>query len=92
MHWIEIVSLRAAGRNKEKAIRLIEGQIERADRNEMKAEIRLYQHATLETDLSIHLNWNSDREDRNGSNLGLSLVEAFREFGMVSHSVWVEGV
>lgn len=89
MHWIEIVGLRTVGRDKEGAIKRLKQQIRHADRNEKQVKIRIYHHATLETDLSIHLIWDSDKINRGGSKLGLMLAEVLKEFGMVDHTVWV---
>jgi hypothetical protein len=52
--------------------------------------MKTYDHAALETDLSIHLHWESGRFEQNGSALGLRLVQALKEFGWVDHSVWIE--
>jgi len=52
--------------------------------------VKIYRHAALETDLSVHLHWESERPERNGSALGLRLAQAFKEFGLVHHSIWVE--
>ena len=90
MHWIEIVGLRTVGRDKEGAIKRLKQQIRQADRNERQVKIRIYHHATLETDLSIHLIWDSDKTSQSGSKLGLMLAEVFKEFGMVDHAVWIE--
>ena len=89
MNWIEIVGLRAVGRDKEGAIKSLKQQIRIANYNERTVKIGIYRHATLETDLSIHLIWDSDKTSRAGSKLGLMLAEVLREFGMVDHAVWV---
>jgi hypothetical protein len=52
--------------------------------------MKTYRHAALETDLSVHLHWKSERPEENGSALGLRLAQALKEFGLVDHSVWME--
>ena len=89
MYWIEIVGLRTVGRDKEVAIKRLKQQIRQAECTERQVKIGIYHHATLETDLSIHLVWNSDKINRGGSKLGLMLAEVLKEFGMVDHTVWV---
>jgi hypothetical protein len=51
-----------------------------------------FRRASLEIDRSIHLHWESERPDQNGSSLalGLRLAKALEEFGLVDHSIWVE--
>jgi hypothetical protein len=75
--------------DKEGAIKRLKQQIRKADRNERQVKIGIYHHATLETDLSIHLIWDSDKTSRAGSKLGLMLAEVLKEFGMVDYAVWV---
>ena len=51
-------------------------------------EVRIYHHATVTTDLAIHL-----RPGGSGactSDLGLLLAAALREHGMLEHTVWIE--
>jgi hypothetical protein len=43
----------------------------------------------LDTDLSVHLYWNSDRPEQDGSALGIRLAQALKDFGLVDHSVWI---
>ena len=89
MHWIETVGLRTAGRDKEGAIKSLKQQLRNADHSERRVKIQIYHHATLETDLTIHLLWDSNKTSQRGSKLGLMLAEGLREFGMVDHAVWV---
>jgi hypothetical protein len=65
-----------------------EGAIKRL-KQQRRVKIRTYHHATLETDLSIHLIWDSDKTSQVGSKLGLMLAEVLKEFGMVDYAVWV---
>jgi hypothetical protein len=53
-------------------------------------EIKTFRHAVLETDWSVHLLWESERPEQNGSSLGLRLAQALKEFGLIDHSIWVE--
>ena len=89
MHWLEIIGFRTVGGEKDGAIKRLKQQIKKADRNERQVKIRIYHHATLETDWSIHLFWDSDKTSRGGSKLSLMLAEGLKEFGMVDHAVWI---
>ncbi|RPJ41950.1 MAG: hypothetical protein EHM27_04535 [Deltaproteobacteria bacterium] len=53
-------------------------------------KIKIYRHATLESDLSVHLHWEADGPEQNGSALGLRLAQALKEFGLIDHSLWIE--
>jgi len=44
----------------------------------------------IDTDFSIHLCHDSKKVEDGGSRLGMRLVAALKEFGLVNHSVWLE--
>ncbi len=88
MKWLEIIKLRSAGKH----FGLLEElsiSIEKLSQGEL-VEMKTYHHAALETDLSVHLHWESGRPEQNGSALGLRLAQALKEFGLIDHSIWIE--
>ena len=88
MKWLEVIKLRSAGGSLgllEELLLPISGSNQRG-----LVEMKTYRHAALETDLSVHLHWNSEMPEPTGSALGLRLAQALKEFGLVDHSVWVE--
>lgn len=88
MVWLEVIKLRSAGRNSVPLAELSRPMRKMAPRG--LAEIKAYRHAALETDFSLHLYWEGEPLEQNGSTLGLRLAQAFKEFGLVDHSVWIE--
>jgi hypothetical protein len=88
MRWLEVIKLRSVGKHSELVKELLLS-IDKFSQSGL-VEMKTYHHAALETDLSMHLHWESDRPDQNGSLLGLRLVQALKEFGLVDHSVWIE--
>jgi hypothetical protein len=88
MKWLEVIKIRSAGGSLgvlDELLLPIPGSNQRG-----LVEMKTLRHATLETDVSIHLHWNSERPESNGSALGLRLTQVLKEFGLVDHSVWVE--
>jgi hypothetical protein len=88
MKWLEVIKLRSVGESSgvlEEFLRSISQQGPRG-----LAEMKTFRNAVLETDLSIHLHWNSEEPESNGSALGLRLAQALKELGLIDHSVWVE--
>jgi hypothetical protein len=86
MNRLEIIHLRLAGA----APRGLAEDIRRAIAADGKGSTaRLYRHATLDGDLSIHLHFGSDEGSRH-SDLVTHLARALREYGMVEHTVWLE--
>jgi hypothetical protein len=53
-------------------------------------DIKLYHNALVGNDLSVNLQWETGNAEPQGSATGLCLVHLFRNFGLVSHSVWIE--
>jgi len=88
MRWLEVIKLRSVGKDSELLKELLLS-IDNSNQSGL-VEMKTYRHAALETDLSVHLHWESDRPDQNGSLLGLHLVQALKEFGLIDHSVWIE--
>ena len=89
MKWLEVIKLRSAGNDSELLEELLLS-IERFSQDGL-VEMKTYYHAALETDLSVHLHWESGRVEQDGSAFGLRLVQALKEFGLVDHSIWIEG-
>ncbi|MGD0918389.1 MAG: hypothetical protein ABSB22_18215 [Thermodesulfobacteriota bacterium] len=88
MKWLEVIKLRSAG----KGSGLLEEFLLSINKLSQSGlvEMKTYHHAALETDLSVHLLWESEQPEQNGSSLGLRLAQALKEFGLVDHSIWVE--
>jgi hypothetical protein len=88
MEWLEVIKLRSAGKGSGSLEESL-GSIYRLSQNGL-VEIKTYRHAVLGSDWSIHLRWESERPEQNGSSLGLNLAQALKEFGLVDHSIWIE--
>ena len=53
-------------------------------------DIKYYHNALIDSDLSLHLKWETEYLLKNGSETGLKLVSGLEEFGRVRHSIWQE--
>jgi hypothetical protein len=87
MRWLEVIKVRSAGKDVpslETFLQSLNGV-----RQEGLIEITCYRHATLETDLSVHLLWEVPQIETQGSPLALRLVQAIDAFGLVDHSLWL---
>jgi hypothetical protein len=51
--------------------------------------VKLYDSAQ-DDELSIHLIWEQGKPKDWGSEIGISLTNKLNEFGLVSHSIWIE--
>jgi hypothetical protein len=94
MRWIEIITLRSpANINTQFVDELLKEVSESdspTDTPKHLVEIRTYHHSVVETDLSIHIYWESEPGSQNKSTLGLRFSYALRNLGLLNHSVWVE--
>ena len=90
MKWIEIINLRSAGAPRESIEQKVPRSVAEVDRGKNLVSIQVYRHATLDTDLGVHLLFDSPRLEARPSALGQRLVSLLKEFGLVNHSLWVE--
>ena len=87
MKRLEIIHLRLAGNAPANLLTDIRRSVFASAETDT---VRLYFHATIPTDLSVHIRTETKTRDKNTSDLGLCLAAALREFGMVQHTVWIE--
>lgn len=94
MKWIEIISLRCPGNIDTRFIdELLKGVGESDSPTNMEkqlVDIKVYRHSMVETDLSIHIYWESEAGNHYKSSLGLRIFAALRSMGLLNHSVWIE--
>ena len=84
MHVVEVIRLRLATANRDEII----AQISKLAIQLGLDEINIYRHATVDTDLSIHLDHRDVEIDAPFD--GRSLSSLLKEFGLVNYSRWVE--
>ncbi len=87
MKQLEIIQLRLTGNTQTKLINDIRRSVLAGTESD---NVRLYCHATIPTDLSIHIQTEIPESIRQTSDLGVRLAAAMREHGMVQHTVWIE--
>ena len=90
MKWIEIITLRST--RDDLLVLDFESLVDvKENYPDGKLEkMEVYRRCTLDTDLSVHLRWNSDRANPEGSSVALHLMELLKENGLLNHSIWVE--
>jgi hypothetical protein len=90
MKWIEIITLRSNGNVQKSLIpELLKPVAEDKERGGL-VSMKIYRNPWIDTDMSIHLHWESTRVEQHGSAMGLHLTQILKEFGLVNHSAWVE--
>ena len=88
MKWLEIVKLRSVRENAGE----LDAFFRSIDQVNEKGlvQIKIYRHAAIETDWSLHLLWAAEKQGKNGSALGFHLARVLKDFGLVDHSLWIE--
>ena len=90
MRWIEIIALRSAkGDMGALDTGLLFSIIHNYQTKRLK-EVKVYRHATMETDLSVHIHWDSNGVDPMRSKVAQHLIQVLEEYGLINHSVWIE--
>ena len=90
MNWIEIITLRSNGSVQESLIQeFLKPVANEKERNGL-ISMKVYRNAWVNTDMSVHLHWESTRVEQQGSTMGFCLAQTLREFGLVNHSAWIE--
>ena len=89
MKCLEIIELRSV-KNDKTLLELDIHSIFEDEQGVKLQEIKVYKHSKLETDWSIHLHYDSEKNGIEMSPLGLRLAEALKEYGLVNHSMWIE--
>jgi hypothetical protein len=94
MKSVEIITLRSPGNiNSELVDELLKGAGGSdlpTDMLKHLIEIKTYYHSAVETDLSIHIYWESEAGNQHKSPLGLRIFSALRSMGLLNYSVWIE--
>jgi hypothetical protein len=92
--WVEIITLRSRANTDrqfvDELLKELSGFDSPTDTSKHPVEIRVYHHSVVETDLSIHIYWESESGIPHKSPLGLRFSAALRNLGLLNHSVWVE--
>lgn len=89
MSWIEVIRIIVAENRQSAVEKQITSMISELNSVESAEAVRLY-HKLPGGDLSIYLYWKENTVEPHGSRTGNCLTHLLREFGLVSHSVWVE--
>nr|NJM04692.1 hypothetical protein [Desulfobacula sp.] len=90
MKWIEIITLRSLIKaNRQLADELLR-QVFQQKEEDHTASIKVYHDPMVETDLSIHILWETETQPLSESNLGQQMLFGLNGLGQISYSMWVE--
>ena len=92
VRWVEIIKVRTVGEPEFLLVTEVLRDFSAIHKGNQPVEVKLYHHATVESDLCIHLYWESETTSPRKSPMGLRIVESIGALGVANHSVWIEEV
>ena len=90
MKWMEIITLRSLLKESRQLVDELLHQVSQQKESMTTASITVYHHPTIETDLSIHIHWETEAQKPGSSPLGQQLSYALKGLGLLNYSIWVE--
>jgi hypothetical protein len=90
MKWLEIITLRSHAKVDMQLLDELLQQVVESKTSGRPEKIRMYQNSIVETDLSIHIYWETKPRPQRESPLGQQFSYALKNLGLLNHSVWVE--
>lgn len=92
MKWIEIITLRSLEKTNRQMVEEILHQLFQQKEAGLFDAIKVYHHPSVETDLSVHILWETETDHPTESEIGQQLSYALRVLGQLNYSIWVEVV
>ena len=89
MEWTEEIRLQVPARS-DSIRRVLRGELERASRTPGLVAWRLLQDINVETELTVVLEWESDRAAQHGSALAAQLLGMLAERGLAHRATLVD--
>ncbi len=90
MKWAEVIMLRSAGSRKDTIDATLEDLMNEVLTETEHQTVRVFRHEKLGSDICIVLFHSRKKVRAGGSTLGLHLVSALKELGLVNHTIWNE--
>jgi hypothetical protein len=88
--WVEIITLCSCAKTDPQLVDRLLRQVDIANTPGHPADIRMYHHSPINTNLSIHIHWKTKHQAPRESPLGYQLYYALKGLGLLNHSVWTE--
>jgi hypothetical protein len=90
MKWLEVIMVRSAGSNVNILAKTLQDLMADVAERDGSDNIRIFYRENIETDICIVLFHSEEKAKTGGSPLGLRIVAALKEVGLVHHTIWNE--
>ena len=94
MKWMETIKVQSAtGKEQttENELNILAREVQKNPDRQGLREATVSSHATVPGYFALRLFWDTDDPQASGSLLGMNLAQSLKVFGLVNHSVWIEG-
>jgi hypothetical protein len=88
MTWLEIINIRTAGKTEFMDALNFCCDMQHDLEAKGTVDVNLYRSTSYETDLSVHLCWDSAMASPAKTSLGIQLSKLLTRFGLIDHKVW----
>lgn len=88
--YLETIELRTSGQSREKLECILEKLLTELHSDGEEEQIQVYNNRLIESDYCIQLHLQAENANREGSPLGLQVVSALKDYGLVHHNIWSE--
>ncbi|MCB0636246.1 MAG: hypothetical protein KDC54_06495 [Lewinella sp.] len=89
-HYLETIELRTTGLHRETVEGVLENLFSGMDTEAELARIQVYNSPLIESDFGVHIHFQAEDAHQEGSPLGLRMVAALKDYGLVNHHIWCE--
>lgn len=90
MKWVEIITLRCFAKTEREFVDEFLNLVRRQKGAGFPESIAIYRHLVVETDLSIHMRWETATKPLCESFLGQQIAYTLKNHGLLNHSIWIE--
>lgn len=88
MKWLEIIKLRT-GQNLDNIVNKFIRPLTKDYEGAGLITMIVYSHATLNTDLSIHLYWDTAKVSQQKTLLSSCIINILEDFGLIHYTIWI---
>ena len=88
MKYLEMISVRASGRDAQLASLYLRS-FRREAKDKRLLGTNIYMNVFVPDDLAILLSWRERPPENDKTDVGLSLANALKQFGLIDHVFWV---
>jgi len=90
MRWLETITLRSSGSDQYNEALEVLKQVDEEKKGNSLISSHCFKNAEVESELSVHLLWNSSVLTPFKSPLGSRLAHILSDSGLIHHAIWIE--